>query len=330
MGFHDVRFPVGISYGSRGGPSFSTSIIKVDSGSEERVARWSTPHYLYDAAYGVKARDTMVELIAFYNARMGPANSFRYKDFADFASTANGRAPTAGEPSLTAVATTDQQLGIGDDTTTNFQLIKRYTSGATTQLRTITKPVGGTVLVSLDDVNQGSGWTVNLITGVVTFTTAPTAGVVVKAGYEFDVPVRFGDSIDEGGLQSSVDSFDETSVPSVPLVEDVTTTQLNEEIQYGGAFSVGFAADITISWLNGRVQTLTPTGGGLSAKLPDTTLMVRGGPIGFLFNPSTFSIAVKSFTGASLFTLPAASGGVPGSVELLLGDLSGAATWFWN
>jgi len=330
MSFHDVQFPTDISYGSRGGPSFSTSIIKVDSGTEERVSRWATPHYLYDASYGVKFRSQMVALVAFYNARAGAAHSFRYKDFADYASTANGRVPTASDPAGSAVTETDVQLGIGDGVETDFQLVKRYTSGATTQLRQITKPVSGTVLVSLDNVNQTSGWTVNLLTGVVTFTSAPSAAVVVKAGFQFDVPVRFGDQVDEGGLQASIDSFDETSVPSVPLVEDHTTYLLNEELQYGGAYSVGFSASITLSFLNGRVQTLTPTAGSLAAKLPDATLMPTGGPIAWLFNPSAHALAIQKFDGTALFTLPAASGGVPGAAELLLGTVSGTPTWLWT
>jgi len=36
-----------------------------------------------------------------------------------------------------------------------------------------------------------SGWWVDAATGIVTFGTAPGAGVVVKAGFEFDVPCRF-------------------------------------------------------------------------------------------------------------------------------------------
>ena len=36
-----------------------------------------------------------------------------------------------------------------------------------------------------------SGWTVDTTTGVVTFTAAPAGGVIVRAGFEFDVPVRF-------------------------------------------------------------------------------------------------------------------------------------------
>jgi uncharacterized protein (TIGR02217 family) len=58
------------------------------------------------------------------------------------------------------------------------------------EVRTITKPVAGTVKVYLDGVEQLWGWSVDTTTGVVTFGTAPAMGVEVTADCEFDVPVR--------------------------------------------------------------------------------------------------------------------------------------------
>jgi len=65
--------------------------------------------------------------------------------------------------------------------------------------RTITKPVHGgvppgtsdTVVIYLDGVQQGSGWSVDATTGIVTFSSAPAAGKRITADFEFDVPVRF-------------------------------------------------------------------------------------------------------------------------------------------
>ena len=42
----------------------------------------------------------------------------------------------------------DEALGTGDGATTAFQLVKRYASGSQTWVRTITKPVAGTVRVN--------------------------------------------------------------------------------------------------------------------------------------------------------------------------------------
>jgi len=38
MGFHEVRFPDDISYGSDGGPGYNTNIIEMDSGDGARYA----------------------------------------------------------------------------------------------------------------------------------------------------------------------------------------------------------------------------------------------------------------------------------------------------
>ena len=52
-------------------------------------------------------------------------------------------------------------------------------------------------------------------TGVVTFTTAPANGVIVRAGFEFDVPVRF----DSDTLDVTLDFERLGSITSIPLLE---------------------------------------------------------------------------------------------------------------
>jgi uncharacterized protein (TIGR02217 family) len=104
------------------------------------------------------------ELIAFFRARRGRAYSFRFKDWTDY--TATG-----------------QLLGTGDDAKTQFQLVKEYPSGSVIEVRTITKPVAGTVEVYLDGLKQLAGWSVDTITGLVTFGIPPALGdgVVARA-----------------------------------------------------------------------------------------------------------------------------------------------------
>ena len=109
----------------------------------------------------------------------------------------------------------DQQIGTGTGSQQTFQLAKRYTSGAQTWVRTITKPVAGTIRVALGMVEQMSGWTVDTTTGVVTFTTAPAGGVAVRAGFEFDVPVRF----DSDTLDVTLDFERLGSITAIPLLE---------------------------------------------------------------------------------------------------------------
>ena len=52
-------------------------------------------------------------------------------------------------------------IAAGDDAQTQFQLVKHYPSGSVIEVRTITRPVAGTVKLYLDDIQQASGWSVD-------------------------------------------------------------------------------------------------------------------------------------------------------------------------
>jgi len=205
MAFHEVRFPDNISRGARGGPERRTQIVELASGDEERNASWADSRRRYDVAYGIRRADDLAAVVAFFEARNGRLHGFRYKDWADYKSALPSQAITA----------TDQQIGTGTGSLQTFQLAKRYTSGAQTWVRTITKPVTGTVRIALGMVEQMSGWTVDTTTGVLTFTTAPAGGVIVRAGFEFDVPVRF----DSDTLDVTLDFERLGSITAIPLLE---------------------------------------------------------------------------------------------------------------
>lgn len=93
--------------------------------------------------------------------------------------------------------------------------MKVYASGAQSYSRRIVKPVAGTVLLALDGTPQGSGWSVDPAAGVVSFAAAPGNGVIVTAGFEFDVHVRF----DTDRLDVTLDIERMGSIASIPLVE---------------------------------------------------------------------------------------------------------------
>ncbi|WP_050527215.1 DUF2460 domain-containing protein [Pseudorhodobacter aquimaris] len=205
MAFHEVRFPDNISRGARGGPERRTQVVELASGDEERNASWANSRRRYDVAYGIRRADDLAAVVAFFEARNGRLHGFRYKDWSDYKSALPSQAITA----------TDQQIGTGTGSLQTFQLAKRYTSGAQTWIRAITKPVTGTVRVALGMVEQMSGWTLDASTGVITFTTAPANGVIVRAGFEFDVPVRF----DSDTLDVTLDFERLGSITAIPLLE---------------------------------------------------------------------------------------------------------------
>jgi len=205
MAFHEVRFPDDISRGARGGPERRTQIVELTSGDEERNASWANSRRRYDVAYGIRRADDLAVVVAFFEARNGRLYGFRFKDWADYKSCLPSQVPGA----------TDQQIGTGDGSAKTFQLAKRYTSGIQSWVRIITKPVAGSVKIALAGTPAPAGWSVDSATGLVTFGTAPAAGVAVTAGFEFDVPVRF----DTDTLDITLDLERLGSITSIPLVE---------------------------------------------------------------------------------------------------------------
>lgn len=207
MSFHDVRFPDALSIGSFGGAGFSTDIVTLSTGFEKRNVNWSQARRQYGISLAGRTPAEIAEIVAFFHARQGRGYGFRFKDPSDWHSGAN---------MIATPAATDQQLGTGTGSLTTFALVKRYVSGAITHIRPITKPVAGTVLIALNGVNQATGWSVNTTTGIVTFTTAPANGVLVTAGFAFDVPVRFDTDTLTGTFETPLyQSFNDLSIVEV-------------------------------------------------------------------------------------------------------------------
>lgn len=206
-GFHEVRFPANLSFGSAGGPERRTEIVTLANGHEERNSPWAHSRRRYDAGLGLRSLEDVEALIAFFEARRGQLYGFRWKDWADYRSAGARAAVTAG----------DQILGTGDGVRRTFPLVKAYRSGEQAYLRPIAKPVAGTVQVAVagQPMVESIDWTVDTTTGLVTFAVPPDLGTVVTAGFEFDVPVRF----DTDRIAVSVASFRAGEVPQVPVVE---------------------------------------------------------------------------------------------------------------
>jgi len=207
MGFHEIRFPASLSFGSVGGPERRTEIVTLANGFEERNTPWAHSRRSYDGGLGMRSLDDVEVLLAFFEARRGQLYGFRWKDWSDFKSSAASDAPGYG----------DQEIGIGDGETVTFQLSKTYASGEASYTRPVQKPVEGTVLAGVEGVQyfEQQNFEIDVTTGLITFESAPSIGLRVTAGFEFDVPVRF----DTDRIQTSVASFKAGDVPNVPVME---------------------------------------------------------------------------------------------------------------
>ncbi len=206
MAFDDVRFPTAISRGCTGGPERRTDVVTTASGREERNSRWANSRRKYNLGFGVKTIAQLHDVIQFFEGRRGKLHSFRFKDFTDFKSSAANAVPQR----------TDQILGTGNGVLATFQLVKHYGGPSRDYVRNITAPVVGTVLVAVNGV-ASLAFTLNAVTGVITFNAGsiPASGVVVTAGFEFDVPVRF----DTDEITVNLKHFEAGEIPEIPLLE---------------------------------------------------------------------------------------------------------------
>ncbi|WP_271078924.1 DUF2460 domain-containing protein [Aurantiacibacter sp. MUD61] len=201
--FDDVLYPLALGRDASVAPEFSTSISLTASGHERRNSQWSDARLNYDVGPGIRSQAELGVLLEFFRARRGPARGFRLSDPYDFSS--NG---LTGSPSML-----DQLIGTGDGLTATFQLRKSYGAIDEPQLRNITRPRADTILISVDGVAE-TDWLLG-DGGKITFTNAPPDGAAIRAGFLFDVPVRFA----EDRLDISGATFAAGDAPSVALIE---------------------------------------------------------------------------------------------------------------
>jgi uncharacterized protein (TIGR02217 family) len=202
--FDDIAYPLALGREASVTPEFSTTVMVSASGFEKRNSLWGDARLRFDVGPGVRSETELGTLLAFFRARRGAARGFRLRDPSDNSSNAMTGTPTA----------VDQVLGTGDGVTASFPLVKRYGDGTDPQVRRITRPVAGSVKVSVNGTLLTSGWSLGAL-GVITFAAPPVSGSVVRAGFLFDVPVRFA----EDQLQLAGTSFAAGEAPSVPVVE---------------------------------------------------------------------------------------------------------------
>ena len=219
--FYEIELPRNISYGSTFGPGFSTSVVTMPNKAEQRNINWHYPYCSGNLSTGIRKKADFLEFYNFWMLCKGKAIGFRYYDWLDHEGLF-------------------MLLGIGDGSTTNFQLIKNYYNSLLNvmQDRKIVKPIQDTVKLYTYDcsdtsktkaeyqrniVNEFSstppteisGWAVNVNTGIVTMQNAPATGVGIVASFEFDVPVRF----DTDTMATNYEAYQQLQWTDIPVVE---------------------------------------------------------------------------------------------------------------
>lgn len=160
----------GLKWGSIKAPIWRNAARETPSMREYRTRFALYPRYLYKLSYEVlREKDGFTELqqlIGFFNLRNASFDTFLFTDPDDNAVVLQG-------------------FGVGNASTVAFQLAKAYGG--------FTEPVydvNGTPSIYLNGVLQSSGYSISA-SGLVTFTTAPGAGVIVAWTGSYYFRVRF-------------------------------------------------------------------------------------------------------------------------------------------
>jgi uncharacterized protein (TIGR02217 family) len=207
MAFHEQRFPLRLSLTSSGGPGRQTDIVSLSNGREARNRRWRFSRRRYDVGSALRSMADLYAVLEFFEARGGQLHGFRFRDPVDFCSARPGE----------AVTPLDQRIGTGDGVTAAFQLVKAYGDGAAVEHRPVLKPVAGSLRLAVDGVETLDGFLLDATTGIVTFEAGhvPDDGAEIRAGFDYDVPVRF----DTDRIEINLEAFRAGRIPSIPLIE---------------------------------------------------------------------------------------------------------------
>lgn len=134
---------------------------------------------------------------------------FRWRDRGDFKSCAPDALPSPY----------DQALGTGDGARVSFQLVKTYGAAFAPYVRSISKPVAGSVRIAVAGVEKTAGlhFDADGASGRIVFRAgqAPPGGAAVTGGFLFDVPARF----DTDFLDIDFAAFEAGEIPKIPLIE---------------------------------------------------------------------------------------------------------------
>lgn len=299
MGLHAVLFPDDLSYETRGGPGFNTSVVDLPSGESYRVSRYTQAKRRYNAKYAIKTHVQAIALNEFYIARDGVANTFLFKDWFDYATTPSHTLHNIGDVAVTGL---DEEIGVGDGVTTQFQLKKTYNSGFQTKTRTLRFPKAGTVKVRVNGaaLTEGTHFTVATSTGLVTILTPPPDTHIVTAGCELYVPVKFDKEIDDV-LALQADAFDVESYPDVPMSETNNDVATDEEVPMRGGSAVVLPINTSYDYSMGCIVALLPLVDGVEFYLPPIEDLAPGGPhLSFRNESPTNDVEIWDFPGGTL------------------------------
>jgi uncharacterized protein (TIGR02217 family) len=161
-------------------PTFQTRIQRAVSGRELRALDYPYPLWQFALVYDflrdnpATGYDELRSLLGFFMLCQGAFGTFLFQDPSDF-------------------QVTGQQIGIGDASTTVFQLQRAL--GATLAGGGFMEPIVSPNVVSAiyfnGIVQVPTTYSVDPATGLVTFSTAPSSGLIISGDFSYYFRCRF-------------------------------------------------------------------------------------------------------------------------------------------
>jgi len=188
--FLEERLSECVLIGSTWSDDYTVEITRTAGEQEHRRLVQPYPLRRFTIAYIDERMDFGSQIFSLYSRAYGKFAGFRFKAHDDFTTAADG---VSAHTALDEILVT-----LGANT---VQMVKRYGTGVSVPvigrpLRTIFKPVAGTVLVARNGTPLATpaDFTVDTATGIVTL-VAPVGADTITGGCQFDLPMRFDSSL---------------------------------------------------------------------------------------------------------------------------------------
>jgi uncharacterized protein (TIGR02217 family) len=159
MAFIDARLSDRVAYGFVGGPEWSTEIVRMDNGRDQRNAQWMFPKHLFSAEYLNFTEDLRDEVQTMFYVARGQAHVFRMRNHNNYEGVDQPFAQIGGV----------------------WRMVKQHVIGGQSAMQLVQAPREGTISLS-----GGLLANLDLETGIYD----GDASAVLWTG-EFDLWVRF-------------------------------------------------------------------------------------------------------------------------------------------
>lgn len=273
--FVEIRLDQNLSR-SAGGYIFNTRTSASASGLENRISHTTIPLFQGDIGNIIVDQCQLEYLIAFFNARKGRAQGFRYKYYADYKCSAQPEFTTDNYTFSQGVTIPREGNGIN----TEFQIAKLYRNAGEETIKPLFKIVPDTVKAFISDSEidrEITDFGVDLTTGKIYFNQAPPNNANITVECEFDLPVRF--DIDEFvGVQEYVDTagLNQTgkilyTFSSLPVVEFVPSQPIEIALSCPVITSYKDDSELLVSDLSLRLSVPSITYGIASVSTRNKT-----------------------------------------------------------